>query len=96
MIECCPMSVPSVLVNPLLLKKVIHYAQSVGGTELFPFLLMLESPCSLIIFFHVLSSVPTCALKSPSRIINSADVTFCKATPSSFKKGWYCASVFGA
>ena len=60
----------------------------------FPFLLMSESPCLLITLFHVLSSVPTCALKSPGRTINSADVAFCKATPSSSKKGLNCPLAF--
>ena len=46
----------------------------------FPFLLMTESLCLPITPFHVLSSVQTCALKSPSTTINSADVTFSKAT----------------
>ena len=54
-----------------------------------PFLLMSESPCLPKTPFHVLSSVPTCALKSPSRTIDSTDVTFCKATPTSSKKDWY-------
>ena len=40
-------------------------------------------------------SVPTCALKSPSRTIDSADVTFCKETPISSKKGWYGVIAFG-
>ena len=36
MIEGCPhrIFVPGVLVNPLVPKKGIYYAQSVGGTEL--------------------------------------------------------------
>ena len=55
------------------------------------FLLMSESPCLLITPFHVLSSVPTCALKSLSRTIDTADVTFCKATS---KKDWYCVLAF--
>ena len=38
---------------------------------------------------------PTCALKLPSRTIDSTDVAFCKATLTSTKKGWYCASAFG-
>ena len=42
------------------------------------------------------NAVPASALKSPSRTINSADVTFYKVTPTSSKKGWYCASAFGA
>ena len=49
---------------------------------------MSESPCVPITPFYVLSSVPTCALKSPSRTTDSADVTFCKAIPTSSKKGW--------
>ena len=59
-------------------------------------LLISESPCLPIIPFHVLSSVPTCALKSPGRTIDSAHIAFYKATPTSSKKGWYCASAFGA
>ena len=61
-----------------------------------PFLSMSESPCLPITPFHVLSSVPTCALKSPSRTIDSSDVTFCKAAPTSSMKCWYCASAFCA
>ena len=61
-----------------------------------PFLLMSESSCLLITPLHILSSVPTCALKSPGRTTNSTDVTFRKATSNSSKKGWYCASAFGA
>ena len=60
-----------------------------------PFLLMSESPCLLVTPFHVLLSVPTCALKLPSRTIDSADVTFCKATSTSSNKSWYCVSSFG-
>ena len=60
------------------------------------FLLVLESPCLPITLFHVLLSLFTCVLKSPSKTIDSVYVTFCKATPTSSKKGWYCASVFGA
>ena len=45
------------------------------------FLLMSESPCLPITPFHVLSSVPTCVLKSPSKTIDSAAVTFCETTP---------------
>ena len=80
-------------------KKRYYYAQSVGGTKLYKhlsFLLMSESPCLPKTPFYVSSSVPTCALKSPSRTIDSADVTFCKATPTSSRKGWYCASAFNA
>ena len=62
----------------------------------FPFLLMSESSCLPITPFHILSSVPTCALKSPSTTIDCVDVTFYKATPTLSKKGWYCASAFGA
>ena len=62
----------------------------------FPFLLMSESPCHPITPLHVLSSVSTCALKSPSITIDSVDVTFCKATPTLYKKGWYFVSAFGA
>ena len=60
-----------------------------------PFLLLSESPCLSITPFHVFLSVPTCAFKSHSRTIDSADVTFCKATSTSSEKGWYCASAFG-
>ena len=59
-----------------------------------PFLLM--SPCLPMTSFHILLSISTCALKSPSRTIDCADVIFCKATPASFKKGWYCVSAFDA
>ena len=51
-----------------------------------PFLLMSESPCVPITPFHVLSSVPRRALKSPSRTIDSADVTFCKTISTLSKK----------
>ena len=57
------------------------------------FLLVLESPCLPITLFHVLLSLFICVLKSPSKTIDSVYVTFCKATPTSSKKGWYCASV---
>ena len=57
---------------------------------------MSETPCLPITPFHVLSPVPTCALKSPNRTIDSADITFCKTTPTSSKKGCYCALAFGA
>ena len=60
----------------------------------FLFLLISESSCLLITPFHVLWSVPICALKLPSRTIDSANVTFCKTTPTS-SKGWYCALMFG-
>ena len=60
-----------------------------------PFLLISKSPCFPITPFHVLSSVPTCALKLQCSTIDSADVSFCKATPTSSKKGWYRASAFG-
>ena len=61
-----------------------------------PFLLMSEYFCLLITLFHVLLSVPACALKSPGRTIDSANITFCKARPTASTKGWYCASLFGA
>ena len=51
-----------------------------------PFLLVLESPCLPITLFHVLLSLFICVLKSPSRTIDSVDVTFCKATPTFTKE----------
>ena len=57
---------------------------------------MSESPSLPITPFHVLLSVTTCAVKFPNRTIDSADVTFCKPTPTSSKQGLYCASGFGA
>ena len=59
-----------------------------------PFLLMSESPCLPITPFHVLLLVFTCAFKPP--FVDSANATFCKATPTLSKEGLYCVSVFGA
>ena len=92
-------SVPGVLMNPLVPKKGVHYAQPLVAqncSKHLPFLLMSQSPCLPITPFHVLSSVLTCALRSSSRKIDYAVVTFCKATPTSSKKSWYCVSAFGA
>ena len=44
-----------------------------------PFPVMSEFPSLVIRPFHVLLSVSTCGLKSPSSTIDSAHVTFCKA-----------------
>ena len=91
-------SVPSVLVNSLCQKKVfIMHSQLVvrNCSKHLPFLLMPESPYLPITPFHVTSSVPTCALKSLRWTINSANVTFYKAAPTSFKKSGYCAFALG-
>ena len=58
------------------------------------FRLMSEYLCHPIRPLHVLLSVITCALKSPSKTIDFADVTFCKAIPTLSKKGWYFVSAF--
>ena len=92
-------SVPNVLMNFLVPKKGVHYGQSICSTELWqtPFLsvnvrVSLSSdntlPCAVI-------STHMC-IEITIRTIDSADVTFGKATPTSSKKGWYCASMFGA
>ena len=50
-----------------------------------PFLLMSESSCLPITPFHVLLLVFTCAFKPP--FVDSANATFCKATPTLSKEG---------
>ena len=68
----------TVLVNPLVPKKGMHnLLVAQNCSKHLVVLLISESPCLLITPFHVLSSVPTCGLKSPNRTIDSADVTLC-------------------
>ena len=94
MIEHCPTeSLYQEYLGILLCRKKVFIMHSPlvaqNYSKHLPFLLMSKSTCLPITPFYVLSSVPTCALKLPSRTIDSVDVTFCKAAPTSSKKGWY-------
>ena len=86
-------SVSSIPANALASKKLFSMHSSMVDRKLSQTPYVSEFPSDTP--FYVLLSEPSCALKSPSWTIY-ANVSFCKATPTLLKKGWYYASLFGA
>ena len=73
--------------NPLLQQSCNKY---------FPFSITPVTPCFPITHFHVSVSVPTCALKSPIRTVDSVADTRRRASFTSSTKVWYSLVALGA